>query len=165
MSGSPFLVNRNGRAFKKTKSYYLFVCTVTQSVVTRLKSTLRKKRTKDLLLVLEVCLLRYHRGKLGREKKSQQGRGSCRPSGTQPHFGKENAPPFISRPICTSRSLCPCFMAPLQDTGQCPIPTLLEHTETARGYSRVGRCPHLTIPRCKRRGEKGRRGGRGSPTL
>lgn len=60
VSGSPFLVNRNGRAFKKTKYYYVFVFTVTQSVVTRLKSTLKKKRTKDLLLVLEVCLLRYH---------------------------------------------------------------------------------------------------------
>lgn len=46
VSGSCFSVSRPGRAWKKMEYYYLFVFTVTQSVVTGLKSTLRKGEQK-----------------------------------------------------------------------------------------------------------------------
>ncbi|KFO24198.1 DNA repair protein RAD51 like protein 2 [Fukomys damarensis] len=45
------------------------------------------------------------------KKKTQQGRGSFRPLGTQQHFGKENTAAFhLQRPICAGCSLCRCFM-------------------------------------------------------
>jgi hypothetical protein len=90
--------------------YYLFVFTVTQSVVTGLKSTLRKENKRPPVSAGSLPLKISLRG-TGKKKPSAVQRKLQAFRNTAALWKGKHAAFHLQRPICAGRSLCLCFMA------------------------------------------------------